>query len=453
MVKEHTMKKIFIITLLFCAATGFTQMNTMPHFEIPTARSSGMGGTHVAYTDNVFSLLVNPAAMMRVEQQSIIALSPALFNPETISGFVSLMRPVLTSSNDQSEMRKAIGKAANIISEENGKLYLGMDVREFPLSIAWVSNGLGFGIWDRIYVNPNVIGTTLVLEACIDLITPVGVAFKILDTGHHNVDAGIVIKPFLRAMASERMAILSMIIDEDSFDFSVPMLIGAGFDIGFMYRWKLGLSAGLTFSDIGNTTGKIVKDFTSDASGSYKVPFSLNWGVAYDFRVGNFWETAPDFLKNFGVTAAFDWKDFNNAFKQDDYTRKNAALGIGAGIQLAMGKNDLFKFRVGMNECLPSFGFGLDIGSLEMDFAYYGKELGREPGQMSVAVLELTFAVRPQVKKHKWPWTRNSVVGLITGLVGNEENEPLEVAEEDEEAPSGTVFETYQFDEEEGVFF
>jgi hypothetical protein len=66
-----------------------------------------------------------------------------------------------------------------------------------------------------------------------------------------------------------------------------------------------------------------------------------------------------------------------------------------------------------MNEMLPSFGFGFDLGVIEIDLAYYGRELGLEPGQMPAAALDLTFAIRPGAKEKNWPWTQASLVETI----------------------------------------
>ena len=413
------MKKIFAITLLFCAALAFAQDKTMPRFAIPTAKSSSMGGTHVAYTDNVYSLLVNPAAMVRVQQWNFFTLSPSLFNVETTGDMLELAGSLMTAGDDDSELENAFGKAADTISNKKGKISLGFDLTGFPLSIAWVANGFGIGLWDRIFVNPNIMGTNIVLHAYADVIMPFGFAFKILNTGTHDVDVGITVKPFMRALLSERINILSLMDeDSDAFDsLSVPLIMGAGLDLGFLYRWDMGLSAGLTFNDM-PTGGGVVSDFAGDASGNYSVPFSMNLGVAYDFKLGKFWQTAPEFLANFGITFAIDWRDFTNVFQQDDYTRRNAALDIGLGLQFTMW--DMLKIRMGLNECLPSFGLGVDLKAIEIDFAYYGKELGLEPGQMPVAVLQLAFSVRPPAKKVNWPWTRTSIVDLISGTGGYE---------------------------------
>ena len=401
------MKKIFTIVLLCSTTLAFAQ-TAMPRFAIPTARSNGMGGTHVAYTDNVFSLLVNPAAIMRVEQRSFFALSPTLLNPETTFG---LMEAVLDAAGGN---MSALGSATNILSEHKGKIALGFDLREFPLSIAWVADGLGFGLWNRIFVNPNIIGTNIVLDAYADMILPVGFGYKILRTGTHDVDVGITVKPFARALLNERIKILDL-MDEDydiSDALSIPMIMGVGFDLGLLYRWDIGLSAGLTLSDI-VTRGGVVSDFLGNASGTYYVPFSLNWGVAYDFNFEQFGQNNSNFLSTLGFTVAFDWRDFTNVFQQNDYAKRNSALDIGVGLQFSM--LDMIKIRLGMSECLPAFGFGVDIGPFELDFAYYGKELGLEPGQLPAAAIDLTFAVRPKAKKRDWPWAQRSLVGLITG--------------------------------------
>jgi hypothetical protein len=399
------MKKILTIVLLFSATAAFAQ-TAMPRFEIPTARSNGMGGTHVAYTDNVFSLLVNPAAMMRVRQRSFFALSPVLFNPQTTFGLIGPITDATSGS------MSALGDAADILSEQKGKISTGFDLSEFPLSIAWVADGFGFGLWDRVFINPNIVGTNIVMNAYADVILPVSFAFRILRTGTHDVDAGITVKPFARALVSETLRIIDLADNFDMDSLSAPLIAGVGFDLGFLYRWDLGLSAGLTFSDI-YTGGSAVTNFLGESSDAYIVPFSLNWGVAYDFKLGDFWEFDSSFLSRLGFTFAFDWRNFNNVFVQNNYLVRNSALDIGMGLKVTMW--DILHLRIGMNECLPSFGIGVDAGSFEIDIAYYGREFGLEPGHMPAAALELTVAFRPKAKERDWPWARRSLVSLITG--------------------------------------
>jgi hypothetical protein len=393
--------------MILCGAASFAQ-EAMPRFEIPTARSSGMGGTHTAYTDNVFALLVNPAAIMRVEQRSFFALSPTLFSPESTFNLIGPFMDVARGN------LSALGSAADTLSKKNGKVPLGFDIREFPLSVAWVADGFGFGLWNRVFVNPSIIGTNVVLDAYADVILPVGFAFKILETDSHTLDLGVTVKPFVRVRAHESVSITDLMDNADFVDdISVPLIAGAGVDMGLLYRWDMGLQAGLTFNDIftrGAAAGTIVGKKTSDY---YYVPFSMDIGLAYDFPLGKYWTTAPGFLGKTTFTLAADYRDLFNIFQQDDYSKRNAALGLGIGFQIAVF--DMFKFRMGMNEMLPAVGLGFDLGIFEIDAAYYGREFGLEPGQLSAAALDLTIAIRPDAKKRTWPWTQGSVVGLFTG--------------------------------------
>jgi hypothetical protein len=397
---------LFILCAVLC--TSVFADEAMPQFAIPTAAGNGMGGTHVAYTDNVFALLVNPAAIMRVEQRSFFALSPTLLSPQSTFG---LLGPMMDAAGGDMD---ALGDAADILSKQKGKIPLGFDLREFPLSIAWVADGFGFGLWNRVFVNPNIIGTNVEINAYADVILPVGFAFKILDTDAHSVDAGITVKPFVRVLFSEKMKIMEMM--DDDFDLadslSVPLIAGAGFDLGFLYRWNIGLSAGLTLDDIVTRGGPITDLAGGNANATYYVPFSMNLGLAYDFKIGRFWTSAPRFFADMGIAFTFDWRNVTNVFQQDDYQKRNAALDIGMGLQITLF--NILNLRLGMSEMLPAVGLGADFGPIEIDLAYYGKELGLEPGQLSAAAVDLTFAVRPGAKKRNWPWTRRSLVGLFT---------------------------------------
>jgi hypothetical protein len=405
------MKKISaFIVLLGCAVTVFAEETRaeMPRFEIPTARSRGFGGEHIAYTDNVFALLVNPAAIMRVRQRSTFAFSPSLTSPQKTIGLIEKIAG--------GDMDAALGEMSNL--NNPGKIPMGFGLNEFPISIAYVADGFGFGIWDRFYVNTNLIGTTAEAVVLADVVIPIGFAFKILDTDAHDVDAGVAVKIFGRGYG-EKMVSLTEVIDDPARlidDLGIPVIMGGGFDIGFLYRWNIGLSAGITFDDIFTHGGEITRIGGGKAEDGYFVPFSLNLGVAYDLKVGNFWKTAPGFIASTGITAAFDWHNFDLLFEtKNPYFKRNPALGIGMGLQFNFA--DFVLLRIGMNELLPSFGIGLDLGSVEIDFAYYGKELGLEPGQMPAAAIDLTFAIRPDAKAKSWPWAKTSLVEAIDGQI------------------------------------
>jgi hypothetical protein len=400
------MKKFMVfIFVLYCAAAVFAEetRTEMPRFEIPTARSNGFGGSHIAYTDDVFALLVNPAAIMQVRQRSFFTISPSVVSPQKIIEFVG-------NTDD-------IGKALEALNNPKnpGKIPLGFSLNEFPLSISWVANGFGFGIWDRIHADVEIIGTTAEAVLLADVVVPFGFAFKILDTAAHDVDAGITLKGFGRGYGEKMVTVTEVISDFGSIadDLGAPVIAGFGIDLGFLYRWNIGLSAGITFDDIVNHGFEVARIGNGEAADGYYVPFSMNLGVAYDFRIGNVWKTAPGFIARTGITAAFDWHNFDLLFEtKNPYFKKNPVLGIGAGLQLSLA--DIFKVRIGMNEMLPAFGVGFDLGALKIDVAYYGKELGLEPGQMPAAMLDVTLAIRPEARARSWPWARSSLVEVIS---------------------------------------
>jgi hypothetical protein len=399
-------KTIAFVLILCCAGAVFAEetRKAMPRFEIPTARSNSFGGSHIAFTDDVFSLLVNPAAAMRVRQRSAFALSPTLASPQRTIGLISKI-----SDGDMT------GALESINNEDNpGKFAFGLSLNELPLSIAWVADGFGFGIWDRIHVDVDINGTTAEAVMLADLIIPIGFAFKILDTDAHDVDMGVTLKIFGRGYGETQVTVAEAVDSPDKItdDLGMPVIVGGGLDIGFLYRWNIGLSAGITLDDVFTHGAEIIRIGNGEPESGYYVPFSLNLGVAYDFKIGSLWKNAPGFIARSGITAAFDWHNFDLVFvTENPYLKRHPALGIGIGLQLNLA--DILKLRIGMNELLPAFGIGFDLGALEIDVAYYGKELGLDPGQMPVAMLDLTFAIRPGAKARNWPWARTSIVEVI----------------------------------------
>ncbi|MDR1229967.1 MAG: hypothetical protein LBK61_01055 [Spirochaetaceae bacterium] len=402
------MKKfIAFVLVLCCAGAVFAEKVEMPRFEIPTARSNGFGGSHIAYTDDVFALLINPAAIMQVRQKSFFTLSPTVVSPQKILDFVN-------SDGGTGAILESLNNPKN-----PGKIPLGLSLNELPLlSFSWVANGFGFGIWDRIHADVDVVGTTAEAVVLVDVVVPIGFAFKILDTAAHDVDAGVTLKFFGRGYGEESVTITDVLGDLAGIveDIGAPVVAGFGMDLGFMYRWNIGLSAGITFDDIINHGNEVYRfGGGEENTDGYYVPFSMNLGVAYDFRIGNFWKTAPGFIARTGITAAFDWHNFDLLFAKNPYFKKNPVLGIGMGLQFSLA--DLVKVRIGMSEMLPAVGFGFDLGAIEIDLAYYGKELGLEPGQLPAAMLDVTLAIRPGAKARNWPWARTSLVETISKLV------------------------------------
>ncbi|MDR0997540.1 MAG: hypothetical protein LBL70_00605, partial [Treponema sp.] len=273
--------------------------------------------------------------------------------------------------------------------------------------------------WDRISVDTRIRGVDIEATVMADFILNYGMSFRLLDLSYHQVDAGFVVKPFLRGMAYKEMSGLDLVDDSDILldDFTVPIIAGAGLDLGFMYRFYDDLAFGLTVADVFTGGGAVGAAMGSTPDTFYRVPTSLNLGLAYTFKLGRVWKSAPSLLKSAYAAFMFDWRNLNDAFDAaDDYTKRNPSLNLGLGLEF--GFFNFVKIRMGLNEMLPTFGIGLEPGPFQFNFAMYGKELGKEPGRFSTYVYDFSIAIRPGAKKQKWPWTRRALGNLALEGMG-----------------------------------
>jgi len=400
------MRKLLVVCLILCSVTVFPQDKEMPPFQIPTARTSGMGGSYTAYTDTVFALLVNPAAIMRVGQKSTFGFSPAVLNPKRAYEVGSSLVDIASAAfkGDFDDLPDILGMFKGGVDDAP----VGFDLREFPLGFAWVSNGLGVGLWSRVFVEPDYVGSQKQLKLYGDALLPVGFAFRFLETNTQSIDLGITVKAFARIIAQGELD-EDILSDDglDSFDsWSIPIVAGTGFDVGFMYRWDIGLNVGFTATDI-FTRGRTVHVLRGDEDDYiYYVPLTMNFGIAYDFKIGNFSPTAPGWLADTGIAFAVNLDDAARVF-QPGYDPQDLLMDIRAGLQLSLF--NLLVVSGGYREKLPTVGIGVNLGSMQIDVAYYEKRFTNDKVG-SIPMVELTVAVRPKVKEIEWSWTRRAII-------------------------------------------
>jgi hypothetical protein len=325
------MRKLIVFLLVF-GVFSVSFAEDMAPLAMPSTRSLGMGGAHVAFTDDVYALFVNPAALHRTNQGSRFEVSPAFVGP-----FFELIDII-----GDDDLTGALGDFAK---DSGGKIPIGIDLRG-PVSFAYVANGLGFGIWDRVNLDARVIGIDMSASLLADVIANFGMSFGILSLGNHEVDAGFVVKPFLRVKAGMNVTALDAIgggLDNIVEKFNVPLIAGLGFDLGFMYRFHRDLSVGLTVDDIYTGGGRISTLYgKDDGVSSYRVPTTLNVGIAYTFQ-------PIPWLGHLALMA--DYRDVTSLFTADDYTKRNPILNLAFGTELSVLQ--FIKVRVGLNEMLP----------------------------------------------------------------------------------------------------
>jgi hypothetical protein len=394
------MKKTAALILAFgVLSTSFAE--DMATLSMPSTRGLGMGGTHVAYTDDVYALFVNPAALQKANQGSAVDVSPAFVGP-----LFDLINLATSAGNDFT------GALGDFAKTTGGKIPVVFELRG-PLAVGYTANGLGFGFWNRVYEETTVIGTDISASGLMDVILNFGMSFSVLSLGNHEVDAGFVAKPFLRAKTGMAVTALDAIGDDlDNMleEFNVPLIAGAGFDLGFMYRFHKNLAVGMTIDDVYTGGSRIATLYgNDDGVSSYRVPATLNLGAAYTLQP----------LSWLSLAFMLDYRDVTNLFHANDYTKKNPILNLAFGTEL--GIFSFLKLRFGFNEMLPTAGIGLGAKAFQFNVAIYGRELSNEPGGFSTYGLDVSIAVRPETKKRNWPWSRpivNSLLDKTTGTAG-----------------------------------
>jgi len=164
-------------------------------------------------------------------------------------------------------------------------------------------------------------------------------------------------------------------------------------DLGLRYTFRENLSAALVCYDVYSpvlvTPYDSLSDFTdrngpSSGGSSYAtVKRRLDAGLSYRIR-----SAAIDRnISRFTVMA-----DYHNFLDLLSLIPRNPILNVGLGVEITL--LNALTFRFGIADALPAFGFGLDLSFMQLDFAIYGRELGFDPGFMSVYAMGIGLLFR-----------------------------------------------------------
>jgi hypothetical protein len=426
---KHTQFARFAgVAVLMCglAALPVFAIDTIPiaPFTFPSTANAGRGGAHIAFTDNVDALFYNPAALQKAHQRSWIDFSPRVTGP-----LFELLSAV--SSLDFDNVGNLVNDLVNLDPKGQNRVPLGLDFGG-PLAIGYAANGFGWGIWNATSVSVRLNGlNAMTIEEHTDLILNGGMAFNVWETDNHNIDAGFVVKTFgrvsvpvtsLNIMSTALGAVsgggfdIAALLD----DLSMPVLVGAGLDLGVTYRWSKGLTAAMTLSDVFTGAGdvynlaKILPGGKDVPKRLYTVPLTVNLGAAYRMQI------LPSFVD---LSFMFDIHDFGSMFY--DYTtrllenRRNGLLSLGFGVDAVFLKH--YSVRLGLNEMLPSVGIGVKFNGFQFDVSFYGRELGFEPGDYPTYALDIGFVYRPEAKVKPNFLTRGPIIdGRGTGKAASD---------------------------------
>jgi hypothetical protein len=349
-----------LIVLLFCIPSVSAE-NIAP-FVMPSARSSGMGGTHAALADDFYSLFTNPAAFVGIEEQ----FSAAELTLKTYGPIFEILDVV---ANDPSSMEDI--DISGIVGE--GGFAAGLELGG-PLSLGWVGRGLGLGIFNRLKADASVFGFSLLPELSGDIILTAGYSFRVLKKTNHIVDAGFLGKGFYRMSIDLESSIFK--IDELANSFEerpISVVLGLGFDLGVKYTFAENFSAAVVCLDAYSPamvsiydSWNTFKDKGEPTENKYATVLP-RLGVGLKYRIRS--ALLDKYISNFIVMA--DYRDFLDLAS---IIPRNPILNVGIGTELVV--LDKLSLRFGVSDALPAMGFGLDLTFMQLDFAIYGRELG-----------------------------------------------------------------------------
>jgi hypothetical protein len=372
----------FFLCLLIVLPALYLSGDAIDPFVLPQARFAGLGGNHAAVGDNFYSLFTNPASFVDVEEEfSAAELSISTYGP--VLELIDLFRSN-SGSLDDLNLPGIISPAGFAAGFEVGG----------PLALGWVGRGLGLGIFDRLRSTAAISGTKIRPLIAGEILLVGGYSFRFIEKESHLLDAGFLGKGFFRGDLNLEAPIFDIgSLLDDPTERPFGTYLGLGVDLGLRYTFRENLAAAIVcydayspalvtpYDSISAFTGR---DGPSGSEASYAtVKRRLDLGMKYRIRS----EFIDRYISRMTVMA-----DYRDILDFASLIPRNPILNIGIGLELTV--LNALSFRMGITDALPSFGLGLDLTFMTLDFAIHGKELGLDPGMQSVYGLDLSLLFR-----------------------------------------------------------
>jgi hypothetical protein len=213
-----------------------------------------------------------------------------------------------------------------------------------------------------------------------------------LERGVHTLDAGALGKVFGRiGFDTGIMSLVDLDAGEKVFARLnyAPFTIGGGLDMGLQYRMVDNFTAALTVNDLFSLGYVSYNDLNLASTANAAPPGYLGY-IQPHINLGVSYKLFDNPVISWAVMA--DYKDLVNLFRQNKYDSRNGWLNLSFGTEATLF--NLVSVRLGMNEMLPAVGLGFNLFVCKLDAAFYGKELGNEPGQLSSYAMDIGLLFR-----------------------------------------------------------
>lgn len=361
------LKKIIFSFLFigFLVSGGEAQTGRTTNWNV---RSLAMGGAGVALRSNENPLFHNPALLNFIPKRKITLIDFRVrFNQQFYDdyAFIRDNQDRFNNVNDMSDSEQneffldildQVQKPAQL--SLNGPVQ--MQFLQPGYGFALVTEGTGMGeVFSGASGLPiadiQFYGETLIIG---------GYGISLVGMLPRPLHLGISAKSMTR-WASHKIKTITGLSDDETLDVYKSRIFSL--DIGALYALNRNLSFGVAFYDINspdfkweNSNGTGIKPSTGSLEASMKL------GVAY----------VPTW-RNIGVFKNISFAaDLNHPFDSDITFFKKLFLGAEANLP------PFFHLGTGFYQGYTSFGIGLDIRWLRLDFALYGEEMGKYAGDV-----------------------------------------------------------------------
>lgn len=328
-------------------------------------RSQGMGGLITTTGNYSEALFGNPARHSAVDAWKLSILD---LTAETNTTF-------LTTQSEFTQLRTASGagtisSASKLIGKnEHAALQLLLGAYYDPNFIGDL--GFAFGFYTRAHTNISINYTTdLDTQTMVDLGPNLGASYKLLDG---NLFVGMNLRLLYRVSVDGTINSLSFLTGSKltlqnfgnqgmGFDGD----IGGYYHLPFELTWTR-MSVGLSINNIFRSSYNTYPMALLSGLGNRPINNDrlINMGLRLDFP--DHWIFAAPIL-------AIEIQDIGDASKEMSIPKRTH---IGGEAKLSR----VFALRAGLNQGYPTFGVGVDLPVVKLDFATYGEELAGNSGR------------------------------------------------------------------------
>lgn len=384
------MKKTHFYILVLLPLLSFTFFNGFAIFaqqalpdvvppKVISPRISGLGAPFTSLDAGIDTLFTNPAGFAFLTKRWSAARLSSSMTADSFSLFGVLSQSDTFAALNNSLFNKAKN---NIDFSVTG-----------PLALAVMGKSFGAGIFNRTIIIANessgMLHTLLLGE---ELFLTGGYGGVIFDNNSSRLALGIQMKGFFQTFSYALSATKPYMENAAAAKFknlNLELVNGIGLDAGFLYKYKnsffLGLSCRDAYTAVFCTPYSNFADYKkAKPSGKTKYKYiipDLSIGIGTIPVSNDRWQTVS--------TWAF-YLDYRNLLSPIFNRTKSPLLNIALGTEIIFHK--VLSFRLGVNECYPHLGCGLDFTYFQFDISAYANEGGNTPWQSPVITVDAALS-------------------------------------------------------------